>query len=39
MLGEKNGDFFEKQIIYDILTEKILTDENLNFKLLNINSI
>ena len=39
IFGEKNGIFFEKQLILDVLTDKILNEENLNFKELNINSI
>ena len=39
IFGEKNGIFFEKQLIFDILTEKILNEENLNFKELSINTI
>ena len=39
IFGDKNGDFFEKQLIFDILTEKICNNKILNFKELKIKTI
>jgi len=41
LISETNGIFFEKQIIYDILVDKIKQEkkQNLNFEVLNVHSI
>ena len=39
LFSETNGFFFEKQIILDILLDKIKSDRNRNFEELNVHSI
>ena len=39
LFGGKDGDFFEKQLILDIITEKIKEDKILDFQELKINTI
>ena len=39
LISDVNGFFFEKQIILDLLLDKIKSDKNRNFKELNVHSI